>query len=144
MNELTPAVFAEIWRTTKAEKRMEDPDLARFQKFMVLHEDMHATWDALAADPTTSLVVEGENLMLHVVMDAATEKALEADQPPGLRQAFQMLTARGFDQGRAFHVLSQAMMHEFILQAEQGKELEPQAFLTRVLDYAKQAFEQGP
>ena len=113
MNELTPAVLAKIWRNTKAEKRMEDPDLARFQKFMILHEDMHATWDALAADPATSLVVEGENLMLHVAMDAATETALETDQPPGLRQAFQMLTARGFDQGRAFHVLSQAMMHEF-------------------------------
>jgi hypothetical protein len=144
VSELNAALLAEIWRSTRAEKAVEDPDLARFQKFMVLHEDMHATWDALAADPATTLVVDGETLMLHVVMDAATEKALEADEPAGLRQAFQMLTARGFDPGRAFHVLSQAMMHEFILQAEQGRELEPKDFLARVFDYAKQAMEQGP
>jgi hypothetical protein len=144
VSELNAALLAEIWRNTRAEKRLDDPDLARFQKFMILHEDMHATWDALAADPSTSLLVEGENLMLHVAMDAATETALETDQPPGLRQAFQMLTARGFDPGRAFHVLSQAMMHEFIVQAEQGKELDPKQFLTRVFDYAKQAMEQGP
>ena len=144
MSELNAALLAEIWRATREQKRMEDPDLARFQKFMVLHEDMHPTWEALAADPATSLVVDGENLMLHVAMDAATEKALEEDQPAGLRQAFQMLTARGFDPGRAFHVLSQAMMHEFLVQAEQGKEMDPPAFLTRVFDYAKQAMEQGP
>ena len=139
MNELTPAVFVEIWTATKADRALEDPDLARFQKFMVLHEDLHPLWEKLVEDPATSLEVEGENMMLHVAMDAATEAALESGKPEGLRGLFQALTQAGFDEGRAFHVLSQAMMHEFILQAEQGKELGLDLFLNRATDYTGQA-----
>ena len=139
MEELTPAVFAEIWTATKAERALENPDLARFQKFMVLHEDLHPLWDKLVGDPATSLEVEGENMMLHIAMDAATEAALEAGQPEGLRGLFQGLAQAGFDEGRAFHVLSQAMMHEFIIQAEQGKELSLDLFLNRATDYTSQA-----
>jgi hypothetical protein len=143
MNELTPAVFAEIWTATRAERRVENPDLARFQKFMVLHEDLHPLWDRLLEDPATSLEIEGENMMLHVAMDAATEAALEAGQPEGLRGLFQALTQAGFDEGRAFHVLSQAMMHEFVIQAEQGKEMSLDLFLNRATDYTGQAIRQG-
>ncbi len=139
MDELTPAVFAEIWTATKADRAVDNPDLARFQKFMVMHEDLHALWDQLVEDPSTSLEVEGENMMLHVAMDAATEASLEAGKPEGLRGLFQALTQAGLDEGRAFHVLSQAMMHEFVIQAEQGKELSLDLFLNRATDYTGQA-----
>ena len=144
MNELTPAIFAEIWTTTKAEKKVEDPDLARMQKFMVMHEDLHGLWDQLAADPTTNLEVDGENMMLHIAMDAATEGALEAGQPEGLRGLFQALTTAGFDPGQAFHVLQQAMMHEFLIAAEKGLEMSLDLFLNRATDYVGQAMRQGP
>ena len=143
MNELTPTVFAEIWTATRADRQVENPDLARFQKFMVLHEDLHPLWDRLVQDASTSLEIEGENMMLHVAMDAATEAALEAGQPEGLRGLFQALTQAGFDEGRAFHVLSQAMMHEFVIQAEQGKEMSLDLFLNRATDYTGQAIRQG-
>jgi hypothetical protein len=143
MNELTPAVFAEIWTATKAERAVENPDLARFQKFMVLHEDLHGLWDQLVEDPSTSLEIEGENMMLHVAMDAATEAALESGTPAGLRGLFQALTQAGFDEGRAFHVLSQAMMHEFIVAAEKGEEMSLDLYLNRATDYTGQAMRQG-
>ena len=130
--------------TTKAEKKVEDPDLARMQKFMVMHEDLHGLWDKLAADPATTLEVDGENMMLHIAMDAATEGALEAGQPEGLRGLFQALTTAGFDPGQAFHVLQQAMMHEFLIAAEKGQEMSLDMFLNRATDYVGQAMRQGP
>lgn len=142
MDELTPEVFVEIWKATKAQSPVMNPDLARFQKFMVLHEDLHPLWDRLVADPSTPLDVEGENMMLHVAMDAATEAALEAGQPEGLRGLFQGLTTAGFDEGRAFHVLSQAMMHEFVAAAEKGEEMTLPLFLNRATDYTGQAIRQ--
>jgi hypothetical protein len=48
---------------------------------MILHEDMHEIWDRLVDDPRTSLEIDGENLLLHIAMDAATEKALESKRP---------------------------------------------------------------
>lgn len=143
MNELTPAVLAEIWTTTKADKAMEDPDLARMQKFMVMHEDLHELWEKLVADPSTSMMVDGENMMLHIAMDAATEGALEAGQPEGLRGLFQALTTAGFDPGQAFHVLQQAMTHEFLIAAEKGQELSLDLLLNRATDYTGQAIRQG-
>jgi hypothetical protein len=143
MEELTPAVLAEIWTTTKADRKVEDPDLARMQKFMVMHEDLHPLWDKLAQDPATSLEVDGENMMLHIAMDAATEGALEAGQPEGLRGLFQALTTAGFDPGQAFHVLQQAMTHEFLIAAEKGQELNIDLLLNRATDYVGQAMRQG-
>jgi hypothetical protein len=144
MNELTPGVLAEIWKRTRADQRLEDPDLARMQKFMVLHEDLHELWDRLAADPSTSLEVEGENMMVHIAMDAATEGSLEAGTPEGIRGLFQALTTAGFDEGRAFHVLAQAMAHEFLIAAEKGEEMSLDLFLNRATDYTGQAIRQGP
>ena len=144
MNELTPAVLAEVWRQTRADQAVEDPDLARMQKFMLLHEDLHALWDRLVQDPTTSLEVEGEDMLLHIAMDAATEGSLEAGQPEGIRGLFQALTTAGFDEGRAFHVLAQAMAHEFVIAAEKGQEMSLDLFLNRATDYTGQAIRQGP
>lgn len=144
MNELTPEIFAEIWKRTRADERVEDPDLARMQKFMLLHEDLHELWDKLLADPSTPLEVEGENMMLHIAMDAATEGSLEAGQPEGIRGLFQALTTAGFDEGQAFHVLAQAMAHEFLTAAEKGEELRLDLYLNRATDYTGQAIRQRP
>jgi hypothetical protein len=144
MNELTPAIFADIWKRTRADERVEDPDLARMQKFMLLHEDLHELWDKLVQDPSTPLVVEDENMMLHIAMDAATEGALEAGQPEGIRGLFQALTTAGFDEGQAFHVLAQAMAHEFLTAAEKGEEMRLDLYLNRATDYTGQAIRQRP
>src|SRR6185295_2558600 len=85
---LTPRLLAELWKDAKSRKAPADEGLAAFQKFMVLHEDMHAVWDRLLEDPTTSLEIDGENLLLHIAMDAATEKALERNEPEGLPGVF--------------------------------------------------------
>ncbi len=139
---LTPALLAELWRDVKAEKPAEDESLAAFQKFMLLHEDMHAIWDKLLEDPATSLEVEGENLLLHIAMDAASEKSLMKNEPMGIQSVFAALVAGGFDEGRAFHVVQQAMMHEFLTAASQSQEMSMEGFLTRARNYGKQAIEQ--
>lgn len=145
-NSVTPALFAELWKSARQRQAPDDESLAAFQKFMILHEDMHAIWDRLVEDPSTSLEVDGQNLMLHITMDAATEKALETGRPEGLREVFAGLVQGGFDQSRAFHVVSQAMEHEFLTAASQDQEMTMDGFLARAKEYARQATEQfkGP
>src|SRR4051812_43843128 len=104
---LTPALLGDLWKAARLKQVPSDEGLAAFQKFMILHEDMHAVWERLADDPSTSLEIDGENLMLHIAMDAATEKALEQNQPEGLPGVFALLVEGGFDQSRAFHVIAQ-------------------------------------
>lgn len=139
---LTPAVLAELWKAAARRETPGDESLAAFQKFMILHEDMHAFWDRLVVDPATPLEVEGENLMLHIAMDAATEKALEKNEPEGLPGVFALLIEGGFDQSRAFHVISQAMEHEFLTAASQDQEMTLDGFMSRAKEYARQAMEQ--
>jgi hypothetical protein len=139
---LTPELLAELWRDVKAEKPAQDETLAAFQKFMLLHEDMHAVWDRLLLDPATSLELEGENLMLHIAMDAASEKSLMKNEPLGIQAVFAALVAGGFDQGRAFHVVQQAMMHEFLTAASQNQLMTMDGFLDRARAYGKEAIEQ--
>ena len=139
---LTPALLAELWRDVKAEKPAEEEDLAAFQKFRLLHEDMHAVWDRLLEDPATSLEVEGENLLLHIAMDAASEKSLMKNEPMGIQAVFAALVAGGFDEGRAFHVVQQAMMHEFLSAASQNQEMSMEGFLSRARAYGKEAIAQ--
>ena len=140
---LTPALLAELWKAAKLKKAPEDEGLAAFQKFMILHEDMHAYWDRLVEDPATPIEIEGENLLLHIAMDAATEKALERNEPAGLPGVFALLVEGGFDQSRAFHVIAQAMEHEFLTSASQNQEMTMDGFMTRAKEYARQALEQA-
>jgi hypothetical protein len=139
---LTPALLAQLWVAAKKREVPGDEGLAAFQKFMILHEDMHACWDRLVEDPATPLEVEGENLLLHIAMDAATEKALERNEPEGLPGVFALLVRGGFDQSRAFHVIAQAMEHEFLTAASQNQEMTLDGFMSRAQEYARQALEQ--
>jgi hypothetical protein len=142
---ITPSLLAELWKAARRREAPGDEELAAFQKFMILHEDMHEMWDRLVDDPATSLEVDGENLLLHIAMDAATEKALESNDPAGLPGVFALLVQGGFDQSRAFHVIAQAMEHEFLTAAAQGQEMTSDGFMSRAKEYAKQALEQaGP
>ena len=140
---LTPALLAGLWKDLKEEKMSSDEALAAFQKFMLLHEDMHPIWDRLVDDPSTPLEVEGENVMLHIAMDAACEKALQENEPGGIQAVFAALVQGGFEPGDAFHVVQQAMMHEFLTAASQNQEMSLDGFLTRAREYGKQAIEQG-
>jgi hypothetical protein len=139
MPELTRAIFVDIWNAAKAGQRNADDGLARIQKFMMMHQDMHAHFDRIAADPAEPVEVGGESLMLHLAMDAATEQALEADDPSGIRLLMQSMIDQKFEPGRAFHVLSQAMTHEFLIAARAGGEMDRQRFLARATSYAEQA-----
>lgn len=141
--ELTQAVLAELWKASREKRVPDDENLAAFQKFMILHEDMHDFWDKLVENPAMSLDVEGGNLLVHIAMDAATEKALMQDEPAGLRAVFSDLMTKGFDESRAFHVISQAMEHEFMTAASQSQAMGLDAFLTRAREYSKQALAQG-
>lgn len=142
---LSPQLLIELWQSAKKQEAPADEALAAFQKFMVLHEDMHAVWDRLVEDPKTPLEVDGENLLLHIAMDAATEKALERNEPEGLPGVFALMVKGGFDQSRAFHVISQAMEHEFLTAASQNQEMTLDGFMDRAKEYARQALEQaGP
>ena len=109
---------------------------------MILHEDMHPHWEKLEKDPGEPLLVDGENLLVHIAMDASTMRALETNEPEGLSPLYALLIQNGLEQGVAFHVLSQAMQHEFLSAATQGQEMELPKFLARATEYAKQAIEQ--
>jgi hypothetical protein len=139
MPELTRELFISLWQHGKAGHAPDDAELARMQKFMLMHDDMHEHFERFASDPATSMEVEGENLMLHIAMDAATEKSLEFDQPAGARALMQSLLDAGMDPGKAFHVLSQAMMHTFLIAADQGNETDENEYLARAKTYAQQA-----
>ena len=141
---LTPELLADLWRLAQKQETPPDEGLAAFQKFMILHEDMHAYWERLVEDPKTPLDVDGDNLLLHIAMDAATEKALESNEPAGLPGVFALLVEGGFDQSRAFHVISQAMEHEFLTAASQDQEMTMDGFLNRAKEYSRQALEQRP
>jgi len=141
---LTPALLAGLWKDLKEERPSPDDALAAFQKFMLLHEDMHPIWDRLVDDPNTPLEYNGENVMLHIAMDAATERSLEKNEPGGIQAVFAALVQGGFPPGDAFHVVQQAMMHEFLTAASQNQEMSLDGFLSRAREYGKQAVEQGP
>ena len=126
----------------KSKKTPDEEGLASFQKFMVMHEDMHEVWERLEKDPATSLDVEGENLLVHIAIDAATMRGLETNQPMGIANLFASLVKKGFDQSEAFHVLSQAMQHEFLAAASQGHEMEIPKFLDRATKYYQRALEE--
>jgi hypothetical protein len=121
----------------------DDPDLAGLQKFMVLHGDLHDVWERLLEDPEASLLVEGEDVAVHLAMDLSTERALEQDRPEGLRRIYSSMVATGLDAGQAFHVLSQAMMHEFVSAAEAGQTMDLAAFMRRAALYAGEAMKEG-
>lgn len=143
MPELTREIFVDIWNAAKAGQPNTDPGLAQIQKFMMMHQDLHADFDRIAADPNEPVEVGGENLMLHVAMDAATQQMLEADDPAGVRLLMQNMLDQKFEPGRAFHVLAQAMTHEFLIAARAGQEMDKQKFLTRAASYAEQAAKAG-
>jgi hypothetical protein len=139
MPELTREIFVQIWNDAKAGQQNTDEGLARIQKFMMMHKDMHADFDRIAGNPGEAVDVAGENLVLHVAMDAATEQSLEADDPPGIRLLMQNLLDQKFEAGEAFHVLSQAFTHEFLTAASQKSDVDRQRFLARATSYAEQA-----
>ncbi|MBZ5563995.1 MAG: DUF1841 family protein [Acidobacteriia bacterium] len=141
MRMLTPQILADLWKAHRAQQAPTDPDLAAMQKFMILHSDMHEYWERLLTDPDTPLEVDGDNLMLHIAIDAAVERALGEDQPPGLQDLFSTLIQNGFEEGDAFHVIAQAMQHEFLISAEAGKEMDLSGFFRRATDYCRQAME---
>ena len=138
MPELTREVFVSLWNQTKAGQSPVEAELARMQKFMLMHDDMHEHFERFAADTSCSMEVDSENLMLHIAMDAATEKSLETDEPAGIRDLMQSLLSAGIDPGRAFHVLSQAMMHAFIIAMDQGRQMAVEEYLERAAEYARQ------
>jgi hypothetical protein len=137
---VTPEIFASLWTKAKRRETPDDAELARLQKYMVMHDDMHEAWDRFEQDPSQPPLRDGENLMLHVIMDAATEKALEWDQPPGIRKMLQGLLDGAVEPTAAFHVLSQAMQHEFLAAAAKGNEMDQIDFMVRAKKYADQAF----
>jgi hypothetical protein len=140
-NNLTSKVLAGLWTQAKAKQTPDDAGLAAFQKFMILHEEMHVHWEKLEKDPEEPLLVDGENLLVHIAMDASTMRALETNEPSGISPLYARLIQNGLEQGMAFHVLSQAMQHEFLASATEGHEMELPKFLARAAEYTKQAIE---
>jgi hypothetical protein len=136
VTELNAAVVGDLWKHAKSHQTPKDPFLQSVLRFMLLHENFHAMWEKLAADPTIPLVVDGENLVLHVAMDAAAENAIQTDRPEGIRELFEDLHSRGVEKGRAFHVISKAMLDEYLLAGESGEPLDLVRFYVRAKDYA--------
>jgi len=136
MTEVNAAIVADLWKHAKEKKTPKEPFLQSVLRFMILHENFHPMWEKLVADPTIPLVVDGENVVLHVAMDAAAENAITTDRPEGIRDLFESLEARGLEKGRAFHVISRAMMDEYLVAAEAGEPMDLVRYYARAKDYA--------
>jgi hypothetical protein len=142
MPELNRETFVQLWAAAKAGQTPDDEYAALLQKYMMMHEDLHQHFERIAGDPNVPLEVDGENLMLHIAMDAATEKSLATDTPAGIRDVMQDLINSQMDPGVAFHVLAQALTHETITHynASGGEtEMDPANYLNRARAYAVQA-----
>ncbi|HEY3226923.1 MAG TPA: DUF1841 family protein [Planctomycetota bacterium] len=139
MTELNAAVLADLWKHAKAKKTPKEPFLQSVLRFMLLHENFHPWWDKLEADPTIPLMADGENLVVHIAMDAAAEKAIQDDRPEGIRELFEDLQARGMEKERAFHVISKAMADEFLVAGEEGEPMDLVKFYARAKEYAARA-----
>lgn len=139
MTELNAAVVADLWRHAKANQTPKGPFLQSVLRFMLLHENFHPMWEKLAADPTIPLVVDGENIVLHVAMDAAAENAIQTDRPEGIRELFEDLQAGGVERGRAFHVVSKAMADEYLLAGESGEPMDLVKVYARAKEYGARA-----
>jgi hypothetical protein len=136
MTELNAAVVADLWKKAKDNKTPKEPYLQSVLRFMLLHENFHEFWERLAADPTIPLVVDGENVVLHVAMDAAAENAIQTDRPEGIKELFDGLQGRGIETGRAFHVISKAMTDEYLIAGEAGEPMDLVRLYARAKDYA--------
>ena len=139
MTELNAAIVGDLWKKAKESKSPKDPFLQSVLRFMLLHENFHGMWEKLAADPTIPLVVDGENVVLHVAMDAAAENAIQTDRPEGIRELFDDLESRGVEKGRAFHVISKAMLDEYLVAGEGGEPMDLVRFYVRAKDYASRS-----
>ena len=142
MTELNAAVVGDLWKKAKENKTPKEPYLQSVLRFMFLHENFHAMWEKLATDPTIPLVVDGENVVLHVAMDAAAENAIQTDRPEGIRDVFEDLQARGMEKGRAFHVISAAMRDEYLLAGEEGEPMDQVRIYARAKDYAARSLKE--
>ena len=138
---ITIELLIDLWKNTKAERVANDPDLKRFQKFMVLHEDMHPAFEQLEADPNALPVADRDRLLLHLSMDVGTESALQQGQPEGIRNVMESLLRAGFDDGEAFHILSFSMAERFVAAAERGQEFDPSDWLAHAGQKAAQAIQ---
>ena len=136
MTELNAAVVGDLWKKAKENKTPKEPYLQSVLRFMFLHENFHEMWEKLAADPTLPLVIDGENVVLHVAMDAAAENAIQTDRPEGIKELFESLEQGGMEKGRAFHAISKAMMDEYLVAAEAGEPMDLVRFYARAKDYA--------
>ena len=142
MPELNRDLFVELWNAAKAGRRPEDEYAVVMQKYMMMHEDMHQHFENIANDPSYPMEVDGENLMLHIAMDAAAEKSLAEDVPAGIRAVMQDLIDSRMDPGVAFHVIAQALTHETIAHhnsPEAEGEMDAGKYLERARAYAGQA-----
>lgn len=139
MPELTREAFVSLWKSAKSGVQSLDPDLALIQRFMLMHDEMHEVFDRCSADANASLEVDGENIMLRIAMDAAVHKSLEIDEPAGTRELMQAMLNAGLGPGRAFNVMSQAMMHAFLAAASQDRQMREHEYLDRARVYAQQA-----
>ena len=142
MTELNAAVVGDLWKKAKENKTPKEPYLQSVLRFMFLHENFHAMWEKLATDPTIPLVVDGENVVLHVAMDAAAENAIQTDRPEGIRDVFEDLQSRGMEKGRAFHVISAAMRDEYLLAGEAGEPMDQVRIYARAKDYAARSLKE--
>src|SRR4051794_11548979 len=61
MPQLDREIFVNLWKATKSQNPPDAPDLALFQKYMIMHEDMPPHFDRLEQDPSAPLDVDGEN-----------------------------------------------------------------------------------
>jgi len=136
MTELNAAVVGDLWKKAKENKTPKEPFLQSVLRFMLLHENFHAMWEKLAADPTIPLVVDGENVVVHVAMDAAAENAIQTDRPEGIKELFEGLQTRGVEKERAFHVISSAMRDEYLVAGEAGEPMDHVRLYARAKDYA--------
>jgi hypothetical protein len=133
-------LFLQLWTAAKAQQQPADADLARIQKFMIMHEEWHELFEQAEKDPSVPLEIQGTDLIFQIGIEAATEKSLELDTPAGVRKLMQTMLDIGFPPLKAFTVLARAMYDESQEAIRQGQsEMDTFRYFARAQQYMQQA-----
>jgi len=100
------------------------------------HPEYHGELaDAEAAAARDYRVEDGrENPFLHLSMHLAIAEQVAADQPPGIRAAYQALTARRGDEHAAAHAVMDCLGEVVWAAQRSGSPLPPDEMTARYLD----------
>ena len=131
--------FCAVYTKTLAGERLE-----AIETLASLWIDEHPEYHTALADVDTALAAMGQpdadktNPFLHLSMHLSISEQCSIDQPPGIRQAVELLTARRGDLHAAHHEVMECLGRMIWESQRSGRPPDGQAYIERVRQRATQ------